>query len=456
LEQLAQVEQLGQLVQSVTTAAISALERVDPVILQPMAPNNTVRWFPRKARPGGRPFEAEFDPELKTRLLVLQPTPFCNIDCDYCYLPDRDSKARMSLHTVRRTIERLNTDRLLGKSLDVVWHAGEPLVMPRDFYDEAIATIQDAVGVHCAVSHSVQTNATLIDDAWCALFRRHCVRVGVSIDGPAELHDKYRRTRNGSGTHAKVLHGMQCLREHGVPFHAIAVVTDAALDHPDAFYDFFVQQRVQELGCNFDEAEGAHGRSSLEGKEEAHAAFLDRLLERSASDGGRLRIRELANAARLIADRPPVYRWHGRTWPDNAQVVPFALITVAWNGDFCTFSPELLGQPSREFGDFVLGNVEREGFVAAARSERFTRLWNAITLGTQSCQQTCAHFDYCGGGAPANKLFENGDLTSAETLYCRTMFKRPLEAVLQRLERDQRGPHSFLQQGSGYEALSRM
>ena len=422
-----------------------------------MAPNNTVRWFPRKAGHGGRPFEtADFDPELKTRLLVLQPTPFCNIDCDYCYLPDRDSKARMSLHTARRTMERLIADRRLGKSLDVVWHAGEPLAMPRNFYDEAIAMIQDAAGADCAVSHSIQTNATLIDDAWCALFRRHCVRVGVSIDGPAELHDEHRRTRNGSGTHAKVLRGMECLREHGVPFHAIAVVTDAALDRADAFFDFFVQQRVQELGCNFDEAEGAHGRSSLEGKEEAHAAFLDRLLERSASEGGRLRIRELVNAVRLITDPPPVYRWRGRTWPDNAQVVPFALITVAWNGDFCTFSPELLGQPSREFGDFVLGNVERDGFVAAARSERFARLWNAIVLGTQSCRQTCAHFDYCGGGAPANKLFENGDLASAETLYCRTMFKRPLEAVLQRLQRDQRGPHSFVQQGLGHEALSRM
>jgi uncharacterized protein len=411
-----------------------------------MALINSVRWFPRrlgtfdKAPPRRQSFVlTDFEPVLKTRLLILQPTPFCNLDCDYCYLPNRDSKARMSLHTVRRTMERLIADNLLGKTLDVVWHAGEPLAMPGDFYDEAIALMQEVAGPDCAVSHAVQTNATLIDDAWCALFRRHGVRVGVSIDGPAELHDRHRRTRNGRGTHAKVLRGMQCLREHGIPFHAIAVVTAATLARADAFFDFFLQERVQEVGCNFDEAEGTHARSSLETREEAHAAFLARLLERSASVHGQVRIRELANAVRLITDRPPVYRWRGQTWPDNAQVVPFALLTVASNGDFSTFSPELLGQASREFGDFILGNVERDGFFAAARSEQFVRLWNEIVLGTQSCRQTCAHFDYCGGGAPANKLFENGSLATAETLYCRTMQKRPLEAVLQQLERDQRG-----------------
>lgn len=428
-----------------------------------MALINTVRWFPRRSRARGeaarrsRTFDpADFDPALKTRLLVLQATPFCNIDCDYCYLPDRDSRARMSLHTVRRTIERLIADKLLGKTLDVVWHAGEPLAAPRDFYDAAIPMIQDAAGADCAVSHAIQTNATLINADWCRLFRRHGVRVGVSIDGPAELHDRHRRTRNGSGTHAQVVRGMQCLREHGIPFHAIAVVTDATLARADAFFDFFLQQRVRELGCNFDEAEGAHACSSLEGREEAHAAFLARLLERSTSGSGRLRIRELAHVVRLITDRPPVYRWGGQTWPDNAQVLPFALLTVAWNGDFSTFSPELLGQPSREFGDFILGNVERDGLVDAARSRRFARLWNAIILGTQSCRRTCAHFDYCGGGAPANKLFENGDLTSAETLYCRTMLKRPLDAVLQRLESDHRRPDSFAQRGLGHEALSGM
>ena len=406
-----------------------------------------IRWSPRRlpgfaANPvtaAPPPFDpADFTPALKTRLLILQPTPFCNIACDYCYLPDRDSKARMAIATVRAAARRLRADGLLGEQLTVVWHAGEPLAMPVAFYAEAIAAIADEVGAQCEVSHSIQTNATLIDDAWCALFKAHGIRIGVSIDGPAELHDRHRRTRQGKGTFDSVVAGMARLRAHGIAFHVIAVVTDATFAHADAFLDFFEQQGVQELGCNFDEAEGPHAQSSLAGMEAAHAAFtrhlLDRCPEGSLASAGHLRVREFDTALRLVREPLPMWRWRGEAFPDNAQTMPFALVSVAHNGDFSTFSPELLGQPSAEFGDFILGNVERGGYFDGARSERFARLWRAIVAGTRACERSCGHYGFCGGGAPANKLYENGDLASTETLYCRTMVKRPFDAVLGRLE----------------------
>ena len=403
----------------------------------------TVHWLSRRPPPAApavrrhpRFDPADFAPALQTRLLILQPTPFCNIACDYCYLPQRDSKARMSLATVRAAARRLRDDGLLGAQLTVVWHAGEPLAMPVAFYAEAFAVIAAEIGAHCEVSHAIQTNATLIDDAWCALFKAHGVRIGVSVDGPAALHDRHRRTRAGKGTFEAVLRGMARLRAHGIAFHAIAVVTAATFAHADAFVDFFEQQGVHDLGCNFDEAEGAHLRSSLAGQEAAHAAFVEHLLERSIASEGRLRVREIATALQLMKASLPMWTWRGEAFPDNAQVLPFALVTVAHNGDFTTFSPELLGQPNAAFGDFILGNVERESYLAATRSPRFARLWQAIMQGTRACAQTCRHFGFCGGGAPANKLYENGDLASTETLYCRTMVKRPFDAVLRRLEHD--------------------
>jgi uncharacterized protein len=403
-----------------------------------MAVASHVRWFPRRPPPATGAFAPRFDPAafsppIRTRLLILQPTPFCNIDCDYCYLPERDSTARMSLATVRMAAQRLADDGLAGPELTVVWHAGEPLAMPVAFYDDAVAAVREALGPACAVSHSIQTNATLIDDAWCALFLRHGIRVGVSVDGPRGLHDAHRRTRTGRGTHDRVLRGMARLREAGIPFHAIAVVTPATFAQPDAFFDFFLEQGVAEIGCNFDEAEGVHTSSSVSGHEAAHAAFVARLLDRATADR-RLRVRELAMALQQIAAPMPTTAWGGHVWPDNAQTQPFALITVAHDGSFSSFSPELLGQPSAEFGNFVLGNVAAGGYLAAADTDRFERLWAAIVRGTQACEDACAHFGFCGGGAPANKLYENGDLGSAETLYCRTMVKRPFDAVLGRLE----------------------
>lgn len=407
-----------------------------------MATTAPVRWYLRSRSGAGAAAlaaaqftPADFAEPLKTGLLILQPTPFCNIDCDYCYLPQRDSNARMSLATVRLAAQRLRADGLLGDALTVVWHAGEPLAMPPAFYEAAFGVIDEELGHLTKLQHAMQTNAMLIDDAWCALLRRHGVRVGVSVDGPADLHDAHRRTRSGHGTHATVLRGMARLRAHGIAHHAIAVVTDATLARAEEFIDFFVEQQVSELGCNFDEAEGGHAASSLAGREDAHRAFIERLLERSMASPQALRIRELAEAYRLIAEPLPQVRWRGEASPDNAQTRPFALLSVAHNGDFSTFSPELLGQHAPGYDDFVIGNVARSGYLdAAAASPAFARLWHAVREGVRACERGCAHFAYCGGGAPANKFYENGDIASAETLYCRSMVKRPFDAVLARLE----------------------
>ncbi len=382
---------------------------------------------------GSRPsvFRAsDFQPPLRTRLLVLQPTPFCNIRCDYCYLPDRDDRSRMSLAVVRQAVQRLVDDGLLGDRLTVVWHAGEPLAMPRAFYEQAFEAVGQITGPGCAVVQAIQTNATLIDDAWCALFQRHAVQVGVSIDGPAFLHDRHRVTRRGGGSHAATMRGIARLRAHGIPFHAIAVVTADALGHADALADFFEALGVTELGCNFDEAEGAHARSSVQGQEAAHRAFLTRLFERATASQGRLKLREQTQTWRRLDPSLPRGRWQGAESPDNAQVLPFAIVNVGWQGDFGSFSPELLGLPSADFGGFTLGNVLQGGYLASARSERFERLWSAIRSGTEACRQTCRYFDCCGGGAPVNKLFEHGSFASAETLYCRSMVQRPIEVVL--------------------------
>ena len=377
---------------------------------------------------------ADFCPVLRTRLLILQPTPFCNIDCDYCYLPDRNSTARMSLATLRLVADRLLEDGLLGTDLSVVWHAGEPMVLSPGWYDEACALLAERLAPHCTLKHSVQTNATRVTDGWCALIKRWSMRVGVSVDGPAVLHDAHRRTRDGKGTHARVREGMARLRAADIDFHAIAVVSPATLAIPDTFADFFEAEGIHELGCNFDEAEGLHTQSSMAGHEAAHADFVQHLLNRSMRSGSTLMVRELVMAQHLVATPLPLYRWRDQRWPDNMQVLPFALLNVAHDGSFSTFSPELLGQPSVHFDNFLFGNVASGSYLAAANNPAFQRAWADIARGVAACQAQCAHFGYCGGGAPANKLYELADMGGTETLYCRTMLKRPFDAVLARNE----------------------
>jgi uncharacterized protein len=376
----------------------------------------------------------DFDPPPSTQLLILQPTPFCNLDCDYCYLPNRDSQARMPLDTVRKVAERLKQDQLLGPMLTVVWHAGEPLVMPLEFYQSAFEIFTEVLGDTCQVFHSIQTNATLIDADWCKLFKSYQVRIGVSIDGPEFLHDKHRKTRQGKGSFNQVIKGIQTLQSQLIPFHVISVITADTLPHADELHNFLIEHQIREVGFNFDEAEGLHATSSLADQEQAHNQFYQQMLNNESKAAGRYQIRELATARRLIHQGLPTYRWQDQQWPFNSQTQPFAIITVAWNGDFSTFSPELLGQPSPEFNHFVLGNISDKSFLGITTTPLFLNLWQEIQLGTETCKNTCAYFNYCGGGAPANKLYENGTLNSGETLYCRSMLIRPFESVLKQLE----------------------
>lgn len=361
-------------------------------------------------------------------LLVIQPTPFCNIDCRYCYLPDRQNKARISSATLDRIFARVFESELVGESFTVVWHAGEPLVLRPTFYRDALAIAARHNRRGVPIGHAVQTNATLIDQEWCGFIKRHGVRVGVSVDGPDFLNDRYRTTRRGEGTHRRVMQGIAELRRHAIPFHVITVLTRDSLDYPDELYAFYVEHGIDQVGFNIEEIEGPHAQSSL-GAVEAEARyreFLSRFYDLVVRGGTPLHLREFDSAlAAIVADE--------RDPPRLQETTPFAIVSVDCEGNFSSFSPELLGLPSPEYGDFTLGNVHRSSFAEAAATPRFAAMDAAIGAGIERCRQGCGYFRLCGGGAPANKYFENGSFDSSETLYCRFTRQAMLDVLLDKL-----------------------
>jgi uncharacterized protein len=378
------------------------------------------------------------DPPSRTRLLVMQPTPFCNISCNYCYLAGRNDSRLMSADVVRATADNLKLSGLLDGDLGVIWHAGEPLVAPVQFYEFAFESFARQLGAHTRIQHSIQTNATLVDQRWCDLFDQWQVRVGVSIDGPAHIHDLHRKTRNGKPTHALAMRGVQLLQRAGVPFHVIAVLTRDSLDCAHEIIEFFADMGVHDVGFNVDEQEGTNAMSTVAQSDSQHRSFMRRLVELQLQHEN-LIVRELEVAARMIQQELPRVRI-GEVWvPDNSQVLPFAILSVATNGDFSTFSPELLDQRHPLHGSFIFGNVVRDSFLSMLEHERFQRIFKETLSGIERCRQSCEFFSFCGGGAPANKLAEHGTLASAETAYCRAVVQRPLEAVLETCERVRKG-----------------
>lgn len=366
-------------------------------------------------------------------LLVLQPTPFCNINCSYCYLPDRQSTRRMSADTLEQTFRWVFNSGLAREPFVLLWHAGEPLVLPVSFYETADELLRKHNVARVPVLYSFQTNATLIDRDWCAFLRRPDVHLGVSVDGPDFLHDRHRRTRQGRGTLDRALRGIQLLHEHGIGFQVITVLTADALDHPDELLDFYRENGIVSVGFNVEEIEGPNITSSLQcaGTPQRFRRFLTRFLTLARACDPPLSVREFDTSAGALLQACR-YGPGARTQENK----PWAIVNVSCEGDFSTYSPELLGMSSPTHGSFALGNVASTSRESVAASPRFRGLEAEIGRGVEMCQQGCTYFPFCGGGPPANKFFENGTFASTETLFCRLHKQISIDVTLGLLERE--------------------
>jgi uncharacterized protein len=365
------------------------------------------------------------------QLLVVQPTPFCNIDCRYCYLPNRTSKAVVTRETLQNLFSQMFASEWLGGGLSVVWHAGEPMVLPIGFYRDAFDLVEALRPPELQVVHSFQTNGTLIDDDWCRFFAEAQINLGVSIDGPQHFHDHNRVTRSGRGTFERTIAGIRLLRRHGVPFHVISVLTPQSMVAAREMFDFYIAEGIEQVCFNVEESEGDHiSESFREADIDAlYYRFLGEFWRLSAAAPDKIKfVREIEAALQQVI-RP-------REAPFNNQLVePFAIISMDWAGNIATFSPELLGLKNPVYDDFILGNINRDALVDLADSPVLARMLADINAGVAMCQQQCGYFSVCGGGEPVNKLAENGSFASTETSYCRITKMRATDLVLDALDR---------------------
>ncbi len=364
------------------------------------------------------------NPQLQ--LLIFQATPFCNIDCKYCYLPNRLDRRQISPALVSRAVERVIESGLLGEKVSVVWHAGEPLTVGPDYLEQLIDACEPLSRV-TRVQHRVQTNATLIDARFCETFRKRDVRIGVSIDGPQDLHDQNRVRRNKKGTFDDVMRGINTLHQFGIRFDAICVLTSASLDRAEELYDFFANIGASTVGFNIDELEGANLNSSICSalSLEKLAAFWDRMF-RTHFERRAFRLREADSMLDVLRFGQPGEQRH-------QLVDPFTILTIGADGSVGTFCPELLGQKHLHYGDFSIGNIQSESLADLTRNSRFLEMKTEIQSGVLRCKQECTYFEMCGGGAPSNKISERGSFNVAETMYCKATKKVVIDSLIKQV-----------------------
>jgi uncharacterized protein len=303
--------------------------------------------------------------------------------------------------------------------------------LPIGFYRDAFRLIDALRPAEVAVAHSFQTNGTLINEKWCRFFTEERVNLGVSIDGPRHLHDRNRLTRSGRGTFDKTIAGIRSLRRQQVPFHVISVLSMESMLAAQELFDFYVEEGIEQVCFNVEESEGDHVSRSFAqtGIEDAYQRFLSEFWRLSAAAPGKITfIREIEQALQQVI-RPKAVPF------GNQLVEPFAIISMDWAGNISTFSPELLRLRNKDYGDFLLGNINRDSLVELPHRPNFVRMLKDIEAGVALCREGCEYFSVCGGGEPVNKLAENGTFISTETTYCRMTKMRATDLVLNALDR---------------------
>jgi uncharacterized protein len=188
---------------------------------------------------------------MKTFSLLIKPASFdCNLRCQYCfYLKKNEIYGGKSHHMNPQVLECMVRSYM---ALDMpmysfCWQGGEPTVMGLDFYKEAIRLMQKYGRGGKQVSNALQTNGTLIDDEWAKFFRDYSFLLGISVDGPAELHDKFRKTCTGEGSHALVMRGMDALKRNKAEFNVLTLVSQSNVKHPLEVYRYL----RDDLGIKF-------------------------------------------------------------------------------------------------------------------------------------------------------------------------------------------------------------
>ena len=189
-----------------------------------------------------QPRDSTIVPAGRFELLLKPGGAACNLACDYCFYPERERPSpppadwRMP-DEVLESLTRQYLEAREGPEVTFAWQGGEPTLLGLAFFERAVAH-QRRFAQGKRVRNTLQTNGTLLDERWGAFLAEHGFLVGLSLDGPARLHDAFRRNRRGGGAHADALRGLGILQRFGVPFNTLTAVNRLNAREPLAVYDF--------------------------------------------------------------------------------------------------------------------------------------------------------------------------------------------------------------------------
>ncbi|HUW18861.1 MAG TPA: anaerobic sulfatase maturase [Sedimentisphaerales bacterium] len=353
-------------------------------------------------------------------LLIKPSGSDCNLDCKYCFYKCRApelgrGRQRMS----DEVLEKLVRDYMkLGfPEAGFAWQGGEPTLMGLDFYERAVELQKQHGSAGQVVSNALQTNAILLDDKWCRFLHNNKFLVGISIDGPKELHDYYRVDHSGAGSYDRVMRAIENCRRNEVEFNLLVLLNNKNAGHPDELFDFLIglgTRYIQFIPCV--EADPATGNiADFSVTPGQYGEFQCRIFDRWREYGPRkLSIRDFDSILSFCLT--------GRHTICTFDKQCSQYIVVEYTGD--CFPCDFFVEPKWKLGNIFETPIEE--LAASEKKRTFARakrnLCNKCLL--------CSHLALCRGGCMKDKTAP-GKRWDTESYFCES-YKRFFDYAMPR------------------------
>ena len=335
--------------------------------------------------------------------IMLKPRgPICNLDCKYCYFLSKerlypDSGFRMDAELLENYTRQYIAAQP-GPEVTFAWQGGEPTLMGLDFFRQAVAFQEKYAPPGKRIANTLQTNGVLLDEEWCRFLKEQNFLVGLSLDGPRDLHDAYRVDKGGRPTFDRVMRGLRMLQEHEVTFNVLTTVHAANAEHPLRVYRFlrdevetdfiqFIPIVERDNGTGFQEGDRVTGRSVGAGQ---YGAFLIAIFEEWVRrDVGRVFVQIFDVALGAWMGQQPGLCIFRETCGDA--------LALEHNGDL--YACDHYVEPG-----YLLGNIRQQEMIELVTSEPQRQFGQAKrdTL-PDYCRQCEVRF-VCNGGCPKNRF----------------------------------------------------
>ncbi|NLO31036.1 MAG: anaerobic sulfatase maturase [Methanosarcina mazei] len=341
----------------------------------------------------------------RIHVLAKPAGAICNLACTYCFFLEKEllypgSRFRMSDEILENYIRQLIAAHN-SPQVTVAWQGGEPTLMGIDFYRRAVELQEKYRKPGMTFENTMQTNGTLLDDEWCRFFKENNFLIGISIDGPRELHDAYRVDKKGGGSFDRVMKGLRLLQKHGLEYNVLTTVNRVNADYPLEVYRFLrdeagtdwiqfipVIERINDEGRTlYQQGDRVSDRSV---QPEQFGGFLSRIFDEWVrNDVGRVFVQTFEASAR---------RWLGL--PSGMCVFEETCgtgLALEHNGDL--YSCDHFVEP-----EYLLGNImENELGVLAASEKQYRFGQDKRDTLPQVCRE-CEVFFACRGKCPKNRF----------------------------------------------------